>query len=158
MHNVPKWSDRNAAMLLKCVWPFWDIMHQRVKVTYETDLLTLTKKWYIWIWISKHFKNNETYNLFKNIFYSFNFIFCICNYILYVHIYIYMNIYIHIHIYIYIYIYIIYIHIYIYIYILINFDGDKTNSCTIYNSEFYFLTIERYATIYLSKITRTKWI
>ena len=42
------------------------------------------------------------------------------------------------------------------VYILINFDGDKTNSRTIYNSNLYFLTSGRYATIYLSKITTTK--
>ena len=32
MHNVPKWSDtlflsENVARFLKCVWPFWDVMH-----------------------------------------------------------------------------------------------------------------------------------
>ena len=67
---------------------------------------------------------------------------------IYIYIYIYF---IYIHTYIYIYIY-----TYIYVYILINFDGDKTNSCTICNSKFYFLTSGRYATIYLSKITTTK--
>ena len=27
MNNVPKWSDTLAERFLKCVWPFWDIMH-----------------------------------------------------------------------------------------------------------------------------------
>ena len=77
---------------------------------------------------------------------------------IYIHIYIYI-IYRYIHTYIYIYIHIcIYMHMYnIYnVCILIKFDGDKTNSRTIYNSNFYFLTSARYATIYLSKITTTK--
>ena len=41
MHNVPKWSDTlknhaaNAARFLNCVWPFWEIMHLRVKSDQE---------------------------------------------------------------------------------------------------------------------------
>ena len=37
MDNVPKWLDHfknlaaNTARFSKCVWPFWDIMHWKVK-------------------------------------------------------------------------------------------------------------------------------
>ena len=46
MHNVPKWSNFKdlaafAARFLKCVWPFWDVMHQKVK---NGNTLTMSER------------------------------------------------------------------------------------------------------------------
>ena len=50
MHNVVKWpnmllksSGVNTARFIKCVWPFYNIMHERVKAIYISTAAFLEK-------------------------------------------------------------------------------------------------------------------
>ena len=39
MYSVPKWLDTIAARFLKCIGPFWNIMHYRVKFILHSKMI-----------------------------------------------------------------------------------------------------------------------